>query len=153
MELRREHLLGTWLLQSWQIEYVDGRPVSYPFGVDAIGVLIYAEDGWMSATMSLKRRTALSAASALQADLSSRAQAMLETLSYQGRWRLEGGTVYHDVLTSLNPVLIGAVQQREALWHDGALHLVAREADGAGRQRLHRIIWARDTGSRQPFSE
>ena len=51
MNLQREQLLGTWLLQRWQVEYSDARPSSYPFGTDAIGVLIYAPDGWMSATM------------------------------------------------------------------------------------------------------
>ena len=153
MELRSEHLFGTWLLQRWQIEYADGRPVNYPFGADAIGVLIYAGDGWMSATMSLKRRSALSAASAIQADLSSRAQALLEMRSYQGRWRLEGSIVYHDIVTSMNPILIGACQRREALLRDDALHLIAREADGAGRQRVHGIIWVRETVPLNPVNE
>ena len=153
MNLQREQLLGTWLLQRWQVEYSDARPSSYPFGTDAIGVLIYAPDGWMSATMALRQRAPLSSASAVQANLSSRARVMLEMLSYQGRWRLEGNCICHDIVLSLNPVLIGATQQREAQLHEAALHLVAREADAAGKQRLHRIVWVRDAAPLKPVSE
>lgn len=141
--LKQADLLGSWLLQEWRIDYPGGRPTTWPFGRDAIGLLAYMADGWMSATMCWRTRTPLSAASALQADDASKARSYQEYLAYSGRWRLEGSTIVHDVTMSLNPTLIGSVQRREAQFDGATLMLSASESAGAGSSRIHRIIWCR----------
>lgn len=136
-------LIGSWLLVEWQIAYPDGRAPSWPFGQDAVGLIVYGADGWMSATMSRRRRTPLSAVSALQADDASKASAFQEYLTYSGRWHLDGQRIAHDVEMSLNPALLGTRQWREARFDGAQLVLVADEAIGAGRQRHHEIRWRR----------
>jgi hypothetical protein len=136
-------LIGSWVLVEWRIDYPDGRPATHPFGEDAIGLLVYGADGWMSATMSCRRRTALTAVSAVKADDASRAQAFQEYLTYGGRWHIEGGRIAHDVELSLNPALIGTRQWREAQLHDDQLLLAADEPIGGGRMRRHQIRWRR----------
>ena len=142
-ELTVADLLGSWTLSEWRIDYSDGRVASWPFGKDAIGLLIYAADGWMSATMSRRSRARLSAISALQADEASRARAFQEYLSYSGRWSLQGSRIAHDVEMSLNPALLGTRQWRDASLEQGALVLGATEPLGDGTVRQHRIVWQR----------
>jgi hypothetical protein len=136
-------LVGSWTLLEWRIDYPDGRPSAWPFGTDAIGLIVYAADGWMSATMSCRRRTTLTAISALKADDASKARAFQEYLTYSGRWHIEGDRIAHDVEMALNPALLGTRQWREARLHDGELLLAADEPVGGGRLRRHQIRWRR----------
>lgn len=136
-------LIGSWTLQEWRIDYPDGRASAWPFGTDAIGLIVYGADGWMSATMSCRRRTTLSDISAVKADDASRARAFQEYLTYSGRWHIEDGRIAHDVEMALNPALLGTRQWREAQLRDGALLLAAEEPIGSGRTRRHQISWRR----------
>lgn len=142
-ELRASDIVGSWLLVEWRIDYPDDRPSAWPFGKDAVGLLVYGADGWMTATMSRRERTALSAVSALQADEAGKARAFQEYLTYAGRWRVAAGRIAHDVEMSLNPVLIGTRQWREAAFDGERLKLGAVEHLGAGLSRHHRIVWRR----------
>ena len=123
-----ERLLGSWALLRWEISYPDGRPVSLPFGDDAVGCLMYAADGWMSATMCRQQRASAAAS---------------EYLTYCGPWHVEGDVVIHDVRYSLSPVLLGTRQERRAVFLGATLQLAAAESDSQGRQRDHRILWCR----------
>lgn len=141
--LQRDQLLGSWLLTEWRIDYPGGAAANWPFGKDAVGLLIYGADGWMSATMSCRARAPLSAASAVQADDASTARAFREYLAYSGRWRLEGSAIAHEVEMSMNPVLIGSCQWRDAHIEGPSLLLGASESLGRGRMRQHQIRWRR----------
>jgi hypothetical protein len=148
-DLTADAIVGSWLLVRWSIEYPDGRPPALPFGEDATGLIVYAADGWMTATMSRRRRAGLSAPTAARASAASKARAFDEYLTYGGRWSLDGDAVVHDVMLSMNPTLIGVPQRRSAYLRNGLLDLSAAEADAAtGRSRLHRISWQRATTRR-----
>lgn len=142
-ELSVADLLGTWELVEWRIEYSEGRPASWPFGKDARGILMYAPDGWMSATMTKRERAALLDGTAMKPDEASRARSFGEYLAYSGTWRLQGSTVQHDVIFSMNPVLIGLPHERQARIEDGELKLVALEPGPGGATRTHYINWRR----------
>ena len=43
--ISKQDLLGTWQLESWTIGYSDRDDLSYPYGEDPQGLLVYAEDG------------------------------------------------------------------------------------------------------------
>lgn len=144
--LTEDRLVGSWQLVRWTIEYPDGRAPTLPFGADALGLIVYAADGWMTATMCRRQRAGLSSPTAARASVESKAQAFDEYLSYGGRWHLEGDAVVHEVLVSMNPSLIGLPQRRVArLGADGMqLDLLADETDpDRGRARRHRISWVR----------
>ncbi len=141
--LDARQLLGTWYLARWEIEYADGR-VTLPFGDDAVGMLLYAPDGGMSATMCRRVRTALDAAVPAHASLATRAAIVEEYLAYGGTWQLDGNVVVHRVTYSANPVLIGTEQRREARIESGELALIARESGAVAR--VHRIRWRRSAG-------
>jgi hypothetical protein len=144
--LRRESLIGSWQLLRWSIEYPDGRAPTEPFGADPVGLLLYCDDGWMTATMSRRVRASMDGATATSASPAARARVFSEYLSYGGRWSLRGSEVIHDVELSMNPGLIGTVQVRRAELDGVHLALVAEESDPAsGRRRCHRIFWRRAT--------
>ena len=143
-ELTPESIVGSWHLVRWTIEYPDGRPPALPFGDDALGLIVYAPDGWMTATMCRRQRAGLSAATPARASVESRARAFDEYLTYGGRWRIVDDAVVHDVMVSMNPSLVGTLQRRIARLRGTGLELLAEERDAVtGRARLHRIAWTR----------
>lgn len=145
--LTADAIVGSWELVRWSIEYPDGRPPTLPFGADAIGLIVYAPDGWMTATMCRRARAGLSGPTAARASSESKARAFDEYLTYGGRWRIEGEAVVHEVQMSMNPTLLGTPQRREVRLENGRLELTAAETDAAsGRSRLHRISWRRPGG-------
>jgi Lipocalin-like domain len=143
--LNAEQLIGTWRLAHWVIDYEDGRR-TVPFGDDAQGLLIYAADGGMSATMQRKQRTSLDASAPARASLATRAAIVEEYLAYCGTWALEDGVIVHRVLYAANPVLMQTEQRREAQLIDDCLTLSARESEPAGR--IHTIAWLRGAHGR-----
>jgi len=141
-----EKLCGAWSLISWCIEYDQDRLPNEPFGADPVGLILYDRSGWMSATMCTRRRSPFSAASAAAASIESKARALDEYLAYSGRWRLEGRVIVHEVTCSLNPVLIGTEQRREAQLAGDRLDLSATESETLNQQvkrRRHVIRWRR----------
>ena len=142
-DLNVSDLLGSWELVEWRIEYSEGRPPSWPFGKEAMGLLQYAPDGWMSATMSKRERAAQQDGSAIKPDEGSKARSFGEYLAYCGKWSLSGSTVSHQVVMSMNPVLIGLPHAREARIEGGLLKLLAHEPGPGGATRLHHIHWRR----------
>jgi hypothetical protein len=137
-------IVGTWHLVAWRIDYLDGRAATCPFGERPVGLLQYDVAGWMTATMSARARTPLSAASARSADLGSRAKALDEYLSYTANWWIEGAEIVHRVITSLNPVLIGTNQRRRARLNGNTLTLEADEpVPPVAPRRTHHIEWSR----------
>ncbi len=146
-KLTPDALVGSWELLRWSIEYADGREPTLPFGPDAIGLIVYAPDGWMTATMCRRDRGGLSAPTAARASLESKARAFDEYLTYGARWRIDGDAVLHEVLVSMNPTLVGTPQRRMVRLDGTRLELTAAETDPAsGRSRLHRISWRRPGG-------
>jgi hypothetical protein len=142
--IARDAIVGTWHLLAWRIDYLDGRAATFPFGERPVGLLQYDAAGWMTATMSARARTPLSAASARSADIESRAQALDEYLSYTASWWIEDAEIVHRVVTSLNPVLIGTHQRRRAKLGANTLVLEADEpVPPAAPKRIHCIEWSR----------
>ena len=41
-------LVGAWGLESWSLEYEDGRPSEFPLGLAVRGMLLYTSDGCVS---------------------------------------------------------------------------------------------------------
>lgn len=130
-------LRGTWHLVTWQIE-VEGR-VTQPFGPGATGMILYTDDGHMSAVIAAAGRGALSAAVPRQAPEGERAAAFDSYFHYAGFYEIiDGPKVVHRVTHALNPAFVGTEQVRQIALNGADLVLSARE--GA---RHHRIHWRR----------
>ena len=139
MEFDRKRLVGTWQLVRWYVTYEDGS-VTEPLGARAEGLLVYTDDGWMSAARMAAGRPRLSRRNPRQATVAERAAAFDSFFAYTCRWRVVGDSVEHSVTLSHNPALVGTVQVRRIRMRGRQLTLSAEEpvADGV---RIHRLQW------------
>ena len=140
-------LLGTWHLHSWVIEYSDARAPSYPYGKDATGILIYASDGNMSASIAASNRPSLSSERTRKAPADEKIAAFESYFCYSGPYLVKDGQVTHKVTLALNPNFPGSVQVRDIEFAGGHMTLSTRDTiRGAARTtvtRLHKLIWRR----------
>ena len=138
-------LVGGWEMVRWEIAYGDGRPPSYPFGPDATGIIVYAPNGMMNASISRRERKPLSSESTRTAPVEERLAAFESFFSYGGRYRIEGDFVIHFVTQALNPNFVGTEQRRKMEFAaDGTLTLSATDhVPRTTVARHHRLIWKR----------
>lgn|SRR5574337_31210 len=145
-------LLGSWRLHRWSIVYGDGRPPSLPYGADAVGLIVYAVDGFMSACISRAVRPRLSSDSVRSAPEAERLAAFESYFQYAGPYEIKrdaslptGLQVVHRVTMSLNPNFIGTEQVRDvAIDAAGMLTLSASDSvPGSTVARHHRLQWVR----------
>ncbi|MFF5213309.1 lipocalin-like domain-containing protein [Streptosporangium sp. NPDC000396] len=130
-------VVGAWRLVEWRISHGGGR-VSHPFGRDAVGLLYYTSDGYMSATVARAERPPLPGATPRQAPPAAQAEAFASFFCYSGRYEIRDGQVAHDVEMALNPAFVGTTQVRELNFDGDRLILAAKEDD-----RWHTLIWRR----------
>jgi hypothetical protein len=149
-----QRLQGVWQLLRWEIAYSDGRPSSFPYGEDAIGLIQYTHDGGMAGTISRRARPRLSGESVRSVPEAERLGAFESYFSYAGSYetRVHQGQaqVVHQVDLALNPNFVGSQQVRNVDFDaDGGLTLSASDAlPGApGVMRHHRLIWRRKNAS------
>lgn len=139
--------VGSWRLETWRISYPDA--VTHPFGEDADGWLLYADDGLVSATMTRARRRRFGTADMREIGEAQKADAFAGYFNYVARWRIDGSSVVHDVVAALNPDLVATEQRREVEF-DGAapgsrprvLSLSVVETIATGPRR-HVLCWVR----------
>jgi hypothetical protein len=104
-------LIGTWKPISWEIRGVDGQ-ISYPLGRDAVGYIMYNQDGYMFVAISRPNRSKFTDGDLLSGSTEEKAQAAETSLSYCGRYEFHGDTVTHHVDLSLFPNWVSVDQER-----------------------------------------
>ena len=139
-------LTGAWQLERWEIAYGDGRAPGYPYGADASGLLVYTDDGHMSAVIARAGRGRLSSASVRSAPEGERLAAFESYFHYAGRYEIDhgAGCVTHRVTHALNPNFVGSEQRRDMALDGDLLTLSASDTiPGSDISRHHRLIWRR----------
>ena len=141
--IAKEDLVGSWTLESWTIGYSNRDDFSYPYGENPQGLLMYSDDGWMSAVIARTDRGQFPAGvSPRSVPDEALAEAYRSYFHYAGRYRIVDGDVVHYVTQSLNPNFPGTEQLRHAEL-DGRT-LVLSGKDQAGEvTRFHSLVWHR----------
>lgn len=141
----RANLIGAWTLQSYQSSAVDGSDVSYPLGVDARGIIMYTQDGYMSAQLMRSDRTPFDRNDPHLAHDNELAAAAAGYLTYAGPYEVVNeGMIAHHVQLSLLPNWIGGIQYRKARLHDSRLELGPPEPLLIqGQLRTAKLVWRR----------
>jgi len=141
--ISKDDLIGTWQLESWTIGYTDRDEFTYPYGEEPQGLLVYSNDGWMSASINRPGRALL------PEDVSFRklpdalkAKAFSSYFHYAGRYQVVDGDVIHYVTQSLNPNFPGTEQLRHAELDGQTLVLSGKDQVG-GVTRFHSLVWHR----------
>ena len=135
-------LIGTWRLISWETRSVEGQ-ISYPLGRDAVGYIMYNQDGYMSVAISRPNRSKFTGDDLLSGSTKERAQAAQTYVSYCGRYEYHGDTVTHEVALSLFPNWVGVDQQRLVELRGDRLTLSTRPMLLGGTQQSAHLIWER----------
>jgi hypothetical protein len=134
-------LIGTWRLISWETRSVVDGEVSYPLGKDAVGYIIYGQDGYMCVAIMGPERAMFAAGDLLSGSAQERAQAAATYVSYCGRYEFRGDTVIHHVDLSLFPNWVGVEQERLVEVLGNRLVLSTRPILLGGVQRTAHLIW------------
>ena len=143
MTVEAESLVGAWFLKEWLIEYEDGQ-THHPFGNNALGQILYTQDGKMSATIMDSSRPDFAKASSRSVSESQKVAAFDSYFQYAGGWHIEGDVVVHTVEFSLNPDLVGTLQRRHVSFSGPRnLTLSATEEIAGKGVRRHCIHWFR----------
>lgn len=140
-------LKGTWRLLSWRRVAQDGS-VTYPFGDDAVGILVYDGDGRMAVQMTAARRPGIPTSDALGGDAEARAAAYSTCLAYFGSYEVKGDSVIHRVDASLFPNWSSAEQVRPFTLHGDRLVLRTPPAAVVNEMSWMREQAARDRAAR-----
>ena len=136
-------LVGTWRLVSWENrDVVDGR-LDYPLGEDAIGYIMYGEDGYMSVSIARPGRAVFVAEDLFGGSSGERALAAETYVSYCGTYEFRGSTVIHRVELSLFPNWVGLEQERLVEFEGDRLVLGTRPILLGGARRIARLTWER----------
>ncbi len=144
-QVTNEDLVGTWSLVTWDITYADKRPITYPWGADAHGMLIYAADHHVMVVVCSAGRPRLSTESVREAPVEQKVAAFETYFSYAGTWELRGDDICHRVSYALNPNFIGTDQIRSIALDGDRLTLAATDTSKSVA-RHHRLVWRRDAG-------
>ena len=139
--ISKDELKGTWQLESWTIGYSDRDDFTYPYGEDPQGLLMYTDDGWMSASICRKERALLpDNVSFRKLPDEIKAAAFSSYFHYAGRYRVVEGDVIHYVTQSLNPNFPGTEQMRHAELDGQTLVLSGKDQVG-DVARFHSLVW------------
>jgi hypothetical protein len=136
-------LIGSWRLVSWENRSIDGQKISYPLGRDAVGYIMYNQDGYMSVAIMRPNRTKFAAGDLLGGSAAEKAQAAETYVSYCGRYEFRGDTVIHHVELSLFPNWVSVDQERLVELEGNRLTLSTRSILLGGIEQTAHLIWER----------
>jgi len=141
--MRRDDLLGAWHLESYVSES-DGV-VDEPLGARPVGIIMYTDDGYMSAQLMRRDRPAYDGAVTGGGTPDQMATAARGYLCCSGPFSVDeaAGVVSHHVEVSLLPNWVGGTQVRHGRLDGGALVLRAEVTSRSGASTTHVLTWRR----------
>jgi hypothetical protein len=131
----RDRILGAWQLASFTIRNADTGHVSHPLGATPSGMILYTDDGHMSAQLAdadMGGYIAYGGRFSVDEDTSGRAKR-----------RETCGVVHHDVTVAMMPELLAQPQFRQAHIDGDLLTLSATTTDHAGATTHATVVWRR----------
>src|ERR1700682_5188873 len=112
----RDAVLGTWELVSYTAQDNHGGPIPYPLGPDALGLIMYTADSYMSAQLMRRDRPAFDRPEIDGGTPEQRAAAAAGCLAYSGPFTVDEltGVLHHQVTVSLIPNWLNHTQLRQS---------------------------------------
>jgi hypothetical protein len=135
-----ERFVGTWKLISFETRVENGE-VSYPFGNDALGYIMYSADGYMSVTVLPRNRRRFNTQDILGGTTEEKVAAAESYISYCGRYEVVQDRVIHHVEVSFFPNWAGVDQERFYGFDGNRLTLSAAPMLIKGKSQSAYLIW------------
>ena len=139
-----DEIVGAWHLVSFTAEYAERPGTTHPLGRDAIGIIMYTADGYMSAQIMRPGRRDYNLVDGDASDREQAAAAATGYLAYSGPYTVDEMTqmLHHEVEVSLLPAWLGTVQLRDAKLDRDQLTLVGEDDLPSGKLRSV-LVWKR----------
>jgi len=140
----RDKILGTWRLVSYVAQDDQGGPVTFPLGRDAVGLIIYTTDGYMSAQLMRPGRQEYDEPDTGGSTVQQAAAAAEGYLAYSGPYDVDEatGVIHHQVAVSLIPNWVETVQLRHSSL-DGVRLTLTAETQLRSALIRSTLVWAR----------
>jgi hypothetical protein len=134
--------VGAWRLVSCELRSADGQ-VSYPLGQDALGYIMYSDDGYMSVAFMGANRPQFASGHILGGTAEEKVAAHDTYQSYCGRYEIQGDRVVHHIEVSSFPNWTGVDQERCFTLEGNRLSPSTPSFLVAGMQQAAHLIWER----------
>ena len=142
-------LVGSWKLVSYEALSSDGK-VSYPLGPDALGYIIYTQDGYMSVAMMSANRLGYASGDILDGTDEEKIASASSYVAYCGRYELQDDKVVHHVEVAFCPNRNNTSQERFIkICHD-SLVLTTPPMLINGMVSIGRLVWVRVPNPDEP---
>lgn len=142
----KEKFIGTWKLvpSGFNYTYSDGQ-VAYPFGTDAIGLIIYLPTNYMSAQIMRPGRPPIASGNVNKATPEEMKAAFQGYIAYFGTYEIhaERKIVVHHVQGSYFPNWVGQDLVRLFRFHGNLLTLTTIPVEAGNRRRTAELTWER----------
>ena len=140
-------LVGTWRLVSFESRDANGK-VSYPWGKDTVGYIMYNEEGYVSVSIMSPNRRRFATGDIGGGTTEEKVEAADTYISYCGTYEVQDDTVIHHIELSFFPNWIGVDQRRILSLEGDRLSLSTPPIAVAGVEQTHHLIWERVARSR-----
>lgn len=139
-----QNFVGTWKLISFEYRRRDGA-LTFPFGEDAEGLLIYTQNGYMSAQVADANRTRFNGSDALHGTPEEIKSAFLSSAAYYGQFEVdtENNIILHHTDISTLPNQSNTVQKRFYSFENDKLILTTPPTEFGGDVITGVLIWKR----------
>lgn len=137
-------LVGAWRLKAFQIESSDGE-ISYPFGDNAQGLLLYSRCGIMSAQIMGLDRPLFASDDQQNGTVEEMESSFKNCISYFGTYELhdDEGYVIHHVENSLFPNWNQLPQKRFFELEGDSLRISTPPVNWDSKQQVAVLVWER----------
>ena len=134
-----ERFIGTWKLVSF--EYLSSDQVTYPYGKNPVGYIMYNSDGYMAVTFMTSKRRRFASTDMMGATAEEKVTAADTYFSYCGRYKVTEDKVIHLIEVSFYPNWIGEKQERFYKFEGNKLLLSTPLMMVNGKQQSGYLIW------------
>jgi Lipocalin-like domain len=133
-------LIGTWKLKSLETRTTDGS-VSYPYGRQVRGYVIFSPEGYFSATIMNANREKFPSQDMRGGSIEQKAEAADSCLCYAGPYETEKDKFRIKVEVSLFPNWIGTTQERSFKIEGKTLSVIIAPILLNGREQRGHLIF------------
>jgi hypothetical protein len=141
----RTEVLGSWELVSYTAQDNHGGPITYPLGPDALGLIMYTGDGYMSAQIMRPDRPAYDRPETDGGTPEQAEAAAAGYLAYSGPFTVDEntGVLHHHPWVSLLPNWLNLTQLRHSKLDGSHLTLSAVTEAPDGAETISTLVWKR----------
>lgn len=143
----QNHLVGTWRLVSWENRSTDA--ITYPFGQNAVGYIMYNDEGYMFVAIMTTNRPQFTSGDILGGSLEEKVAAAETYISYCGTYEIQRDRVIHHIEVSSFPNWVGVDQERIFELKGNRLVLSTPPLLLGGKLQTAHLIWERCEGQPQ----